>query len=286
MIPMTATDRRRAPNARWIALVVVCMGSADVDPRLDDRQRRPARYPARPPFHPGIADLGAQRLPDHLRLVSAAVRPARRPDRAPSHVPDRRDPVHPRLRGVRPGPERVDARRRAVRPGSRRRRRGVGDRGDHHLRVPRPGGAGPARCRSTRWSSPAAASLGLLAGGAITDLLRLALDLLHQRADRDRHRDPRPDVAGREPRPRDQPRPRRARLGADHRRDDRARLRDRHRRLGRLGLGPTRSASARWGWRMGVAFVALESAAVQPDHAAAHLPHPRDWPRRASSAAC
>ena len=46
MIPMTATDRRRAPNARWIALVVVCMGqlmsildSTIVNVALPDIQR-------------------------------------------------------------------------------------------------------------------------------------------------------------------------------------------------------------------------------------------------------
>ena len=58
-----------------------------------------------------------------------------------------------------------------------------------------------------------AVAVGPLVGGALTDGLRLGVDLLRQRPDRDRHRDPRPDPGRRVARSRRQaPRLR----GADH----------------------------------------------------------------------
>ena len=93
--------------------------------------------------------------------------------------------------------------------------------------------------------SVAGGSLGLLAGGAADPDAGLALDLLHQPADRHRRLRARDGHARPRPRPRAGPWRRRARLGADHRCGDDGHLRDRRLRGVRARLRCARSASPR-----------------------------------------
>ena len=92
--------------------------------------------------------------------------------------------------------------------------------------------------------SVAGGSIGLIAGGLLTQGAELALDLLHQRARSARSR----SCAGRATLDHDRglgPRParRRARVGPDHRRGDDRHLRDRRLRALRAAARPARSAS-------------------------------------------
>ena len=91
----------------------------------------------------------------------------------------------------------------------------------------------------------AAARRACSLGGLLTDVARLALDLLHQPADRPRHAAARPRVHRRERGDRARRRRRRARRDAGDGRADARRLRDRRLGRPRLGLG----AHARLGRR-------------------------------------
>ncbi len=169
--------------------------------------------------------LGGQRLPDRVRRPAAARRPARRPARPAARLPGRARGVHRRLGALRALADRGDADRRALRPGGRRRDVVGGGARDDRDDVPRAAraGEGDRRLRLRR--------LGRRLDRAARRRRphrrdQLALDLLHQRPDRDRDRDPRP-AAGRGP-PRDRlgegRRP--ARRDRAHERADDRRLRD------------------------------------------------------------
>ena len=118
---------------------------ADDRARHDHRERGPAGHPAGSPLHPGQPHLGRRRLPRDLRQLPAARRSPRRSVRPQAHVPRRRGDLHRRLGAVRPGARPGRADRRALHPGHRRRRPGLGDPRDHRHRVPARPATGPAR---------------------------------------------------------------------------------------------------------------------------------------------
>ena len=106
-------------------------------------------------------------------------------------------------------------------------------------------------------------SVGLLLGGLITAVRRLALDLLHQHPDRRRDAPARSRVHRRARVDRARRRGRLARRAADHRLADDRRLRDRRHGRPRLGLGAharLRGASL----ALQVAFLALEARIANP----------------------
>ena len=120
----------------------------------------------------------------------------------------------------------------------------------------------------------AGASIGLLAGGVLTQAHQLALDLLRQRPDR--RRAPRVLAlrlvdARRGHRPRATA-PTSPGAAARHRRADARRLHDRRGRRLRLGLGRTRSASAPCRSPCSPASSSARRTRRHPADAAAHLP--------------
>ena len=160
---------------------------ADDRARRDDRERRAALDPGRPRLLAEQPRLGRQRLPDRLRRPAAARRPHRRPDRPAPHLPDRPRRLHRRLAAVRGRPDAGDADRRALRPGRRRRADLGRDPRDDRDDVPRAAraGEGDRRLRLRRLRR----RLDRPAGRRRPDRGdQLALDLLHQPADRHRHR--------------------------------------------------------------------------------------------------
>ena len=157
---------------------------ADDGARRDDRERRAALDAARSRLLPGQPGLGHRRLHDRVRQLPAAGGPPRRPPRPQTDVLDRAGDLHGRLGGVRHRRQPGGSDRRPVRSGSRRRGGvgcGAGAAGD---RVPE---AVRARDRDERLYvhrlerrlDRAARRRRAHAGR------QLALDLLHQRADRD-----------------------------------------------------------------------------------------------------
>ena len=171
---------------------MIILDQTIVNVALPTIQTRPALLAVEP-------GVGRQRVPDRVRRPAAAGRPARRPDRAPPHLPRRADGVHVGVAGVRPRRQPGAADRRAVRPGHRRRDDLRGDprhdrddvpeavragQGDRRLQLR---GRGRRRDRSARRRRPDAGD-------------QLALDLLRQRADRDRHRRLRHPAAAERPR--------------------------------------------------------------------------------------
>ena len=164
----------------------------DVDdhPRRQHRDRGAARDPARPGLLPRRPDLDRQRLPDRLRRPAAAGRTARRPGRPQAGVRRRAWRCSPPRRWRAASPPAGDADRRAV-PAGRRRRAGLGGqpRHDRHA-VPRAARARhrdrrvQLRRRGRRLDRPGARR-GPHRGA------QLALDLLHQPADRPRRGRPR-----------------------------------------------------------------------------------------------
>ena len=217
-------------------------GHADDRARRDDRERRAALDPGRPRLQPEQPRLDRQRLHDRLRWTAAAGRAPRRPDRPAQGLPHRPRRVHGRLGRVRRRARPGRADRRALRAG--RRRRADLRRDPRHDRDDVPGapgaGQGDRRLRLRRLRR----RLDRPAGRRRADRGHLlALDLLHQPADR--HRDRRAGPAlrrgGRGARPRRRRRP--ARRGAAHRRPDARRLHDPAGR--RAGLGRDLDARAR-----------------------------------------
>ena len=252
--------RPHGDRRRWIALGVVClamfMNTLDgsvVNVALPAIQTDLAHRAGQP-------DLDRQRLPDHVRQLPAAGRPAGRPDRPQTRVPERRHALHARLAAVRARAGREAPDRGALRPGARRRRLLVGDHRHDRLRVPRAGRAREGHERvhlrgRGRRLDRAARRRARHAGrsdwhwiffinipiGAITLLLGRAL-----LEESDAHR-PR---QGR----------RRARVGHGHRRADARHLRDRDDARSRLGLrahAALRAAPRSPCWR---AFFALRRA--------------------------
>ena len=108
--------------------------------------------------------------------------------------------LHRRLARRRPGPVARDARRRARRPGRRRRARRPGVLA--LLTTSAPDEA--ARCRALALFgavSSGGMSIGLLLGGAADRRRLVALDAVHQRADRPRRAGADPTVPRRDPAP-------------------------------------------------------------------------------------
>ncbi len=156
------------------------------------RQHRPAlhRPGTAPPGQP--AGLAGHRLPDDVRRLPAPRRSHRRPPLPPPRVPDRAEPVHPRLPGQRVRREQQPAHRCPRRPGTQRRTaHPLGALADHdHLRrSPAQDRTCHVGCRGQprrRSRSPPRRSPDHLG--------KLASHLLDQRADRYR------GAAGRAPR--------------------------------------------------------------------------------------
>ena len=160
-------------------------GAADDGAGRDDRERRVALDAARPRLLAGQPGVGAGRVHDRVRQLPAAGRTPGRPARAQADVPHRRGDVHAGFGGVWAGERSARADRGPVRPGTGRRDRVGGGAGPARHRVSAAVRAGdrdervhvhPRRRRLAR----AARRRRAHAVG------RLALDLLHQRADRDR----------------------------------------------------------------------------------------------------
>jgi len=207
-------------------------------PRHDDRERGPAVDPGRPRVLPGQPGLGGERLSDRVRRAAPAGRAAGRPGRAATGVPGRPGPVLGRLAAVRARGQPGHAHRGAVPAGHRRR----ADLGRHprHDRddVPRPARAGP-RDRRVRLRRVGRRRRRPARGRRPHPAPELALDLLREPADRRSHRARRPPPDPARARLGPARRGRRARRGADHRRDDARGVHDRRR-------GRSRSAGARW----------------------------------------
>ena len=123
--------------------------------------------------HPGAGQLpGAGRL-------------HRRPGRPPAHLPDRPRRLRARLAAVRPGAEHRLADRGACAAGRRRHDAQPGGDGDRRHHVPRAGRAGQGD-RRVRLDVRPVAGAGPDPRRRPGRRLRLALDLLDQRADRGR----------------------------------------------------------------------------------------------------
>ena len=173
-------DERR----RWAALTVVCLGqlmmildATIVNVALPFIQSDLG-------FSPGQPDLGPGRVHDRLRLLPAAGGPARRPGRAQAASSSSASccsPPRPPPAGSRRA-RRAD--RRALHPGPRRRGRRLGViLALIVTEFPEPRERAKAMSVYT-FVGVAGGSLGLLAGGVPHRGAQLALDLLHQPADR------------------------------------------------------------------------------------------------------
>ena len=131
---------------KWWTLLAGLRGDVHVAARHHDRQRRPARHPARPR---GVAlepAMGGRRLRAHPRHLPDGRRLARRPAGPAAGVLGRLRALHLRLVPLRDRP-RPDAAQPRPRPAGDRRRRDVRDRAG----ADRPGVRGPrARHRDRR----------------------------------------------------------------------------------------------------------------------------------------
>ena len=166
-------------------------GDVHVAARHHRRQRRAARHPEGPQHRPDRAAMGGRRLHADSRGLHPDHGHARRPLRPAAAVRDRRRAVHARVAALRAGDQRDLPALRAGSAGHRRR----GDVRDL-AGADRAGVPGPrARHRDRRLGrDDRRRGRGRAAGrrGAHRRP-RLGVDLLRQRPDRDRHRDPRPD---------------------------------------------------------------------------------------------
>src|SRR5215211_2898106 len=109
-------------DTRWLALLILCLGDLMIV-LGDDRRRRAPLDPLGSRLLGGVARLGRQRVPDHLRRLPPARGPAGRPLRAPEPLLGRSRALHGRAGRVRSCGFAGDARRRPRRAGRRRRRR-------------------------------------------------------------------------------------------------------------------------------------------------------------------
>ena len=156
--------------------------------RRDDRQRRAARHPALAPRQPLEPAVGGRRLLADARLVPAHRGQPRRPARAPAGVHDRLRHLHLRLVPVR-DQRRPDAAEPLPRAPGRRRRRHV----RHLAGADRPGVPGQRPGDRVRRLGRDGRRRGR---GRTADRrrdhreLRLGVDLLRQRPDRDRRDGP------------------------------------------------------------------------------------------------
>ena len=220
-------------------------GRADDRPRRDRRQRCPAQYPERARLQPGGPRLGGQRLPDLLRRPAAPGWAARRLDLAPRCLPGRPRHLHRRLAVLRDRTDPGDADRRPLRAGGRRGDGHGGRARDDRDDVPGAARAGEGdrrlRLRRLRWRVDRPDRRRRAHPGD-----QLALDLLHQYPDRDRHGGDDPEAGRARRGDRLRPGRRRPRRGADHGLADARRLHDRRaRRRPRLGRGPHHRAERR-----------------------------------------
>ena len=144
------------------------------------------------PGRPALLDLeprvGRERLPDRLRRPAAAGGPPRRPDRPPARLPRGRRAVHRRLAAVR---RRAELASWLV---AARFVQGVGGAmtsavilGMIVTMFPEPREQAKA-IGVFAFVASAGGSVGLLAGGVLTQSHQLALDLLREPADRHRDR--------------------------------------------------------------------------------------------------
>ena len=222
-------------------------GSADDGARRDDRERRAALDAARPWLLAGEPGVGDRCLPDRVRQLPAAGGTARRPTRPQADVPHRAGRVHARLGGVRDRRRSGRIDRGPVHPGARWRPRIGGGAGpaDHGVSE----AVGPRdrdeRVHVHRLERRIDRPARRRRAHAVAEL---ALDLLHQRADRDRDVRARKGADQRDRAHRRRPGRRRPRRGARDRVADARRLRDRQGHRIRLALGRIRSASARCRW--------------------------------------
>ena len=162
-------------------------GRADDRDRCHDRERSAAIDPGRPGLLPVEPGLGGERLHDPVRRAAAAVRAPGGPDRPAQDLPDRPGGLHRRLAALRGRADAGHADRRPLRAGRRGRAELGGRAGDDRADVPRARRAGEGdrgvRLRRLR------GRLDRPAGRRRPDRGdQLALDLLHQRSHRDRHR--------------------------------------------------------------------------------------------------
>ena len=163
---MTIEDSR----TRWLALYVLCLGTLMI---VLDTTIVNVALPSirRPRLLADVAGLGRERLPAHLRRLPSARRPARRPVRAPAAVPVgiALFTVASLACGLSTTQGMLIARARGA---GRRRRHRLGDRAladdgaVHRARRAREGD-GRGRLRRGR----AAARIGVLLGGVLTDVL-------------------------------------------------------------------------------------------------------------------
>jgi hypothetical protein len=211
-------------------------------PRHHGGERRAAHHRRRPAPRPHRPDLGRDRLHALLRQPDAAGRPAGRQPRPAADIPCRPGPVHGRLAGLGPGPNRDDPGRRPRRPGDRRGAAVTGGAGHHHHHLSRPraqpgagdmGGDRGRRRRGRRARRRPA--------GRVRDL---AVGVLHQPPGRHRDRRHRPRRGRRHPGP---PRPPDGPTGRADRHPGyrRGNLRAGHRRQQWLGRHHHRAAAGR-----------------------------------------
>ena len=181
--------------------------------------------------------MGRERLSDRVRRPASALGPLRRHPRAEERLHGRPRRLHGGIPAMRARPEPGGAGRGSLRPGRRRRNDLRGDPRDDRDDVPRAAGAGEGdrRVRLRRLRR----RVGRIAGRRRADRIdQLALDLLRQHPDRDRHRAARLAPARSRRGDRLRRRGRRARRRPDHQLADARRLHDRlARRRGRLGRG-------------------------------------------------
>ena len=161
-------------------------GIPDDHPRSDDRECRTALDPDRPALLAVQSGVGGQRLLDRVRRPAAARRPTRGPDRPQADLPRGLDGLHHGVCVVRRGRQPGSSDRRAVRAGNRRRDDLGSDPRDDRDDVPAGGGPGQGdrrvlvrrRGRRLDWAARRRCA---------DSRAQLALDLLRERADRDRH---------------------------------------------------------------------------------------------------
>ena len=239
-------DTRTAPRSPWLALYVLCAGVLMIV--LDQSVVNVALPSIRDDlgFSPVVAGLGGQRLPADLRRPPAASAGGSATCAATggSSSRGRRSSRSPRSR--------AGWRRRAqflvvgrVVQGLRRRGRHRCRAGADHGSLPRARPTGPRRWASSVSCCRAAARVGVLLGGVLTDLLswhwiflvNVPVGVAVLVAAR--------SVLPRRRRRRGAPPPRPSRRRAGDRRTDARRLGDRRRRRGRLGVRAHPGAAGR-----------------------------------------
>ena len=261
---------RRRERRRWIALAVLCLGQLMMV--LDATIVNVALPSIQGDLHfsQSEPDLGDKRLPDHLRRLPAAGGTLRRSDRPQEGLPQRAGAVHGGLDACA-----ACADSQAMLIGARLIQ-GVGGAVASSVILAIIVTEFPRRAEQAK----AMGMYAFVSAGRRLDraarrrrahaVAQLALDLLRERADRPDRRLAARLAADRGERGH---RPRRwsgrARLGADHARDDARRLRDREVKRLRICSRRVRSAPARASLALLAVVPGLGGAGRQPDHAAA-----------------